>query len=277
VSRFLPDDLFVGVEGERLSFVRRNRGFNPRVVATFELPLASDFWDRLDTDWVSDALPTEIVSGTRASIVVADRLVRYFLVERPKGARSAAEIKMAAALRFEELYGESAHLWRIEMDLPPWACNFLACGLPEKHLNALQQLFTALRIPVRSIAPFGIEQWNRHGGALPSSDSCFIALAKDTAWLTLRRDRRWLTSVMQIVSGDNHNGLSDLIRREFARHGLQEQLSSKVVYIAGAVDDRISSILPSARRLTAAICPGLDQSNTGDFYLALTSVWPTCK
>lgn len=277
MSRFLPDDLFVGTEKERLSFVRRRRGFKPRVAATFVLALPSDFWEKPDIDLVRRSVPAEILSGTRASIVVADRLVRYFLVERPQGARSSAEIELAAALRFEELYGEDAHAWRIEMDLPPWACNFLACGLLENHLVLLKQLFAALGIPVHRIAPFGVEQWNRHGRRLRSSDCCFVALSQDTAWLTLRRDRRWLTSLVQGLRGDNRTELPNLIHREFARHGLQEQRSSQVIYIAGAVDDRISSMLPNARLLSAAIWPGLDQHHACSFQLALSSVWPTCE
>lgn len=276
MSRFLPDTLFVGVEKERLSFVRRSRGFKPRFVMTFELPLPIDFWENPDLDWVSNTLPKEVFSGTRAWLTVADQLIRYFLVERPQGARNAAEIRLAAALRFEELYAEVPHSWQIEMDLPPWSTNYLACGLPTNYLIVLKQLFSELRVPLHRITPYGIESWNRHAGIRGMSESCFLALSHNTVWLTLRRDRRWLTAVAYGLPNGKCAELPNLIHRECTRHGFLENWRSWKIYITGATDDQPSAIFPNAHLLTAAIWPGFDQHHASSFQLALSPIWPTC-
>lgn len=277
MSRFLPDDLFVGAEKGRLSFVRRSRGFQPRVVATFALTLPEKFWESPDLDWIRHSLPEEVMTGVRANIVIADRLVRYFLVERPQGARSVKELELAAELRFEELYGEDAQPWKIKMDLSPWAPNFLACSMPDAHLVLLQQLFALLHIPVRRISSFGIEEWNRQSRRLHASNVCFVALSKDTAWLTLRRDQRWLAAYVHSLHDDSKNELPGLIRREFVRHGLQDQWGSQSIYIAGAVDDQISNSLTNHRMLSAAFWHDPDQLQSETFRLALSSVWPICN
>ena len=41
--------------------------------------------------------------------------------ERPVGARSTEEIRLAAALRFEDVFGVEADAWAIKLDRPPLA------------------------------------------------------------------------------------------------------------------------------------------------------------
>lgn len=277
MSRFLPDDLFVGVEKQRLSFVRRSRGFKQCIVATFEVALPADFWETPDINSIGRSLPSELCTGVRASIVIADRMVRYFLVDRPQGARSPEEIELTAALRFEELFGVDAEHWQIQLDLHPWACNFLACALQRTHMALLQELFTSLRIPLLHISPFGAAQWNRHGRKLRASNVCFVALSAESAWLTLRRDRRWLTAHVQGFRDDRAIELRDFIRREFVRHGLLEQWSAHPIYLAGVVDHRIPIVLENARQLSTTTCLGLDQGHADKFHIAMSHAWPACK
>jgi len=277
VSRFLPDDLFVGVEKGRLSFVRRRRGFNSGFVAAFSLPLPNDFWENPDIDLISRTLPTEVCVGTQASVVIADRLVRYFLVERPQGARSAQEIEQMAALRFEELYSEDARTWQIQIDLPPWAPNFLACGMQETHLALLHQFFASLHIPVKRISPFGIEQWNRHGRTLRAPNTCFLALSSDTVWLAIRQGQRWLSAYVHGLRNDTAKELPELIHRELIRHDLQNLLGSQTTYVSGVIDKEISSTLASAHILSDVTWSGADHLHTDSYQLALSSVWPVCK
>ncbi|MBT9520762.1 MAG: hypothetical protein IV101_07675 [Dechloromonas sp.] len=277
MSRFLPDDLFVGVEKGKLTFVRRRRGFRPSFVVASTIALPNDFWEKPDVDLIGRTLSGDVWSNTRASIVIADKLVRYFLVERPQGARNAREIELAAALRFEELYGEDARRWEIEIDLPPWASNYLACGIRDTHLALLSQVFAALHVPIKHISPFGIEQWNRHGRSLRTPNMCFLAVSSDTAWLALRRDRRWLSAYVHGLHDDRTKELPELIHRELTRHGLQEQWNNHAICIAGAIDKEAAGALSSARILSHPTWPDSDHLHADSHLLALSSVWPICK
>lgn len=277
MSHFLHDDLFVGIEKGRLSFVRCRGRFSSKILAKFVLPIPDNFWDTPDFESIVRSLPKELWSKTQATIVISDRLVRYFLVERPQGARNAKEIEMAAMLRFEEIYGKDARTWQIEMDLPPWTSNFLACGIPEAQLTLIRQLFSLLGIQIKYISPFGIERWNRHKRKLSTPNTCFVALSSDTAWLAVRRDKCWVAANTHLLRDDKAKELPDLIRREFARHGLLEHLGNQNIYISGMVDKEITATLANLHPLSTETWPGSDQLHTKMFQVALSPVWPICK
>ncbi|QDQ25597.1 hypothetical protein FNU76_04090 [Chitinimonas arctica] len=62
-------------------------------------------------------------------VTVADRLVRYWLVQPPANIASLAALRAVTAARFEQLFGETAQNWRMDAD---WSAKqaFLACALP---------------------------------------------------------------------------------------------------------------------------------------------------
>jgi hypothetical protein len=94
------------------------------------------------------------------SIVVADQWTRLFMVNPPQNSGSLQDCKAAAAMRFQQLYGESLDSWQLRAD---WQTQhaFLACALPTALLTSLQQTAHDYRLTLLSVAPQFIATWNQ--------------------------------------------------------------------------------------------------------------------
>lgn len=93
-------------------------------------------------------------------VVLDDTLCRLFIVTPPGNARTLADLKSAAAMRFKSLYDMTAADWRIEAD---WNSNapFLACALQQPLLAGIVQSAVKRRATLVEIAPHFVLAWNR--------------------------------------------------------------------------------------------------------------------
>lgn len=141
--------------------------------------LRTSGWMRTRVDLLSDiALPEgEFVSPDRlaaglsgliaeskcsnlpATVILADELVRLFMVTPPRNATCLQDCRTAAEMRFRSLYGESAADWQLQAD---WDVGqpFLACALPNPLLDVLRQVANAHRLTLVEIVPQFIGAWN---------------------------------------------------------------------------------------------------------------------
>jgi hypothetical protein len=139
----------------------------------------------------ADATPEELAAAIGAALDEAggaglpihatfgDDLVRYFIVTPPPNGTRMQDLRTAAEVRFQMLYGESAAGWQLVAD---WhaARPFLACAVPLRWHTALQLAARARRSCLVSTSPNFVDAWNRwrrrvagdawlatlHGGAL---------------------------------------------------------------------------------------------------------------
>ena len=105
------------------------------------------------------------VAGLPASVVLADDLLRLWLVTPPPGVARLADLEAAAALRFQTLYGESAAGWKVTAD---WRSTrpFCAAAVPLPLLMMLEQGAAARQLALVAVLPHFIDAWNRWSGAL---------------------------------------------------------------------------------------------------------------
>jgi len=106
--------------------------------------------------------------GLSASVMIADELVRIFVVVPPKNCGHIEDYRAAAEIRFETLYGESTNGWHIEAD---WHVQhpFIACAVPQSLSTALRQVATEQRLTLTTLLPHFIATWNRWHRQLISS------------------------------------------------------------------------------------------------------------
>jgi hypothetical protein len=99
------------------------------------------------------------------TIVLADDLVRLWLVTPPQGTKRLADIEAAAALRFQSLYGETLSDWTVMAD---WNARsaFFAAAIPRSLVDVLQQQAREHKFTLVEIAPQFIVTWNRWHSAL---------------------------------------------------------------------------------------------------------------
>lgn len=92
-------------------------------------------------------------------LVIADALVRHWIVTPPRNALRRSDCRAAAALRFQVLFGEAPDDWHLAAD---WDARrpFLACALPGALLEVVAQAAAEWRLPVLQIAPQFVVAWN---------------------------------------------------------------------------------------------------------------------
>ena len=130
MSRFRRDRLYLGLEPDRLTLVRLAGGWpgfhGPRVVASTIVSCGESASESARVDVLRQTLCAPQWQSAVSHVVLGDRLVRYFVAERPPGARNVEEVQLAAALRFAEIFGVEAEDWAIKLDLSPlgvWAAE----------------------------------------------------------------------------------------------------------------------------------------------------------
>ena len=91
-------------------------------------------------------------------IVLADDWLRFFMVEPPPNAQGPDDLRAAAGMRFEHLYGEPDLGWSIQAR---WRATkaFAACAAPLALLDAVQDAARQSRLSVRAIVPTMAVDW----------------------------------------------------------------------------------------------------------------------
>lgn len=107
------------------------------------------------------------LAGSALQVVLADALTRLWHVTPPPGAMQLADLRAAAAARFQTVYGEPVAGWHMQAH---WDVNlpFVAVALPETLLALLRDGASRQRLALVSVAPHFICAWNRWCGALQS-------------------------------------------------------------------------------------------------------------
>jgi hypothetical protein len=264
----VPASLRIGLSRRTLTLLRverRWRGQSASVLA--DLLVAGGAADGTSAhEPLMSALRAALKTGQcrrmPARIVLADELVRYFLVTPPKNAGSLHDCRAAAQMRFQSLYGEPATQWQIEAD---WDAvqPFLACALPVELLQALQAVLAEQQLAFAELAPRFVATWNLWRGKLQRD-----------AWLGVAHERG-------MTVGAIHDGRLHAVRHLDASLGsLRDVLAREALLLnlpmparlqlAGAAHDAVATAdgalafehldQPCAER---TISPGLLLARTG--------------
>jgi hypothetical protein len=112
-------------------------------------------------DTVDELLRKNAPAGALLSTLLGDECVRYFVVEPPGNARSTSDLRLAAGLRMEMLYGDAPADWTIDAD---WSATrrFLACAVPTAILAAVSRSIVACNLVDAGTTPEFVSSWNRH-------------------------------------------------------------------------------------------------------------------
>lgn len=122
-------------------------------------PVTSELWGDLRAE-LNELMDSATGTNRPLAIVVADQWVRLFVVTPPRNARSLKDCEAAAAMRFQELYGDSARQWKIRAN---WQATqaFVACAMPASLFEVLLTTANAHRMTLTSVAPHFVAAWNR--------------------------------------------------------------------------------------------------------------------
>jgi hypothetical protein len=182
------------------------------------------------------ALADAHCSHMNATVVLADDLTRLFMVTPPSNAERLRDCHAAVAMRFQSLYGEPPHDWKIDAD---WDARhpFLACAVSRALLAALQQISADSGLTLIGIVPQFIAAWNRWHRSV-ADGAWYGTMHGDTVTLGVIGGHR-LTDIrrMTVPAQAHHDEgwLSDQVTREALRLALP--VPSRIC-LAGSAPDR---------------------------------------
>ena len=231
MRRRFGQGLRIGVASAGIALVKTSRwGFDPAVVVA-EYALAQGAGAQQVADGLRAVLADASWSGWPASVVVADDLARLWQVTPPAGAARMADLEAAAALRFQQLYGEPASGWRIDGGWDP-ARPFTAAAMPRALHDTLSLVAAEQKLALVEIVPQFVAAWNRWCGLV--APDAWYGLVHDGVLSFGIPDGAGLGAVRaaQVPAGADANWLAAHAAREALRLGVAApaclQLSGQV-------------------------------------------------
>lgn len=221
------------------------------------------------------ALKDERWKGTRAHVVLDDRLVRYFIAERAEGARNLEELELAAHAQFENIFGSDAAGWEFRLNLVPFAGSYLACACDRRLLASLRQAFVSAGIPLASVQPFAIAEFNRRKPKLGNEPAWIAVVHARTVWLALASKGAFTAVRTHSLQGNLIAELPELLEREGLRH--DDHNPAKQLWLLGARGEDISPNSwgkLSVVTLDKPLWPDKNKAWSNAYRLALSPVWP---
>lgn len=270
MSLLRPDILHIGLEPDRATFVRVRTGRKPEAVADGTIP-----WALNPQAPDLGALVAKLVEPefkTRdVYVVLADALVRYFVVERPAGIKNRSELIDVIAGRFEDQFGLSAADWTISADLTPGSTFHLACASPKALIDALKSACTRPHVRLRGITPYMVSEFNSHRRALPKRDFWFAATTAHSLSLCYRGKRDWRVARYHALGTPPIDQLPVIAAREALRDGLPDEASIQCTGVIG--HPAHNSATPPIALVGTSLWPGQGPEWSSTYRLALSGVW----
>jgi hypothetical protein len=103
--------------------------------------------------------------GQSVSVLLADDLVRFWMVEPPRHASRLSDFESAAAMRFQTLFDEAPDPWKITASIDPRR-PFLACAMPRSLHDQVVASAQRHRLTLLTIEPEFVALWNKWHSAL---------------------------------------------------------------------------------------------------------------
>lgn len=266
MSRFRPNRLYASIEADRIALVRvagrgelHDRALVP-LDATADAPESS-------LRPLADILAAPPWRGLDRRVVVSDRLARYLVVERPEGARSVEELRLACTARFESSFDTVADEWELSIDLRPFTTDCLVCAMPRRLLEATRAVF-AQHGRLRSLRPYLISELRRCDRTL-TRPCWFAASARDSvAVAALTRSSCHGIRVAALESPSAAQ-IAELVTRQ--RLLVDEPDAAAPAFLTGVVEGDVEP--GTLRRIDRAQWRTLAPATLADYRIALSEIW----
>ena len=281
MSRFQADRLHLGIEPDRLTLVRLRGAFRSTIVGSQTRELRAEHFAAAFSEVLADELKTGRWLGTRAHVVLSDRLVRYFVARNPPGTRSVSELRQAALAQFDEIYGDETLEWEVQRDLSPFATSALACACRKSLSAKLVDVLSQQRLPLASLVPFSVALFNRHRRRIGRAPVWLAVVGRAHLSLSYRCAGDFIASGVHALHADAASELPRLIEQERLRLALAERPADPAAAILCSghlvsAGDRQQLVAQKVHLLDAPVWPGQDEAWSQAYRFALAEEWPAC-
>jgi len=185
MARLWAGEWRIGLSKAGVSLLQASNGWRPTLATVGQcvLPAQEASSPAAVTAALDGLLREAGRSNKRTRIIVGEPWVRSWMVSPPQQAGRLADCRIAAAARFQTLYGEPMTAWESTAD---WQSrhDFLACAMHRGLLGALKPLAADHGLVLLEITPLFVAAWNRWRQAI-----------KPQAWLGVVNDSTLMMGV----------------------------------------------------------------------------------
>ena len=267
MSPFRREAVYASIALDRAALVRLGADGTAKEQLAVALTLDREAPER-SLDTLAATLAASAWRGVPRTVVLSDRLVRYLVVDRPQGIRSAAELRLACEARFQAAFDRPAQEWQINIDARPFARRFLACGM-EKSLHDALVACLAVDGALLSLKPYLVSELARRASSLHSP--CWLAVAAHDS-VTLAGVADDECSVVRVLATEAPVSIADIERaldRERLLAGDVPQ--DAAVVVTGAVSGDFGAT--AVRRLDATTWGSHTALWAQTYRMALSQRW----
>lgn len=218
MSRWLSEQVRVGLASDRVDTVRIHRGWRARVLDTQSAacaPAAAQSWQT-----IADALrrlPPAMSSNartSRCSVVLGNRWVRYQVLPWQDGLASEQEHAACAAMHMQTVYGGLADAWQVAFGAPRYGRPTLVCAVDAALLAQLRAWAAERHLRLSSVRPLLTSVLARWRSVLPKRDSWLAVIEGERICLARLSHGRPLSVSVQSAQGGVVAAMWAMIRRE---------------------------------------------------------------
>jgi hypothetical protein len=229
-SRVFPDRLVFLLGPAEIRGVRYSGGWKPKLIEEKRLPcdpaLGAEPWQGA----VEALKSVKVEFPAKATVVLANRFVRYAVVPWSSALGGAAEEEGYLRHHFAKIHGERAKAWALRASDAPGGTPRLASAIDSALIEAIKGCFPKNgKAKLVSVQPQLMTRFNEWRNAVPAAGAWLVLAEADRACVALHSNGRWRS----VLSGAGA-WLALLERERYRQQGGEAGELPNLVLLAGA-------------------------------------------
>lgn len=189
MSPLLPERLALALYPDRLNWLLLS-GWRPRLQARGALSFGHDSQAMIEA---IELTLKELAKGTRVSIVLSNRLMRYACVANPDAARNAHERRLLARHHFVRTHGAIAEQWEITLSHAALGKSALASAVDSALMVAVRAAIKRRHLRLVSLQPYLMAAFNAQMRGICKPTGMFAVAEPGRLCTIVWRDGGWET------------------------------------------------------------------------------------
>lgn len=261
MSPSLRDQLHISLSPSHIALQRLGKGFRPKIAASTSLPCPKDAGKE---PWsgalaaLDGLLCQPQWQHADAAVILSNAFARFQLLPWNEHISSAAEQRTFARHKMATIYGDSSD-WALRIAEGKPGTENLACGIPQRLLDALTACCEKHHVRLRALQPYLMMAYNQSRRELARGNICFAAVEAGRVCFMRLEHGAWKSiHCRSLKAGDALASLVNVLEREQQLSGMAGQTGHTLLYAPGVTPTRLAAIGQAQWQLAASEAPGPD-------------------
>lgn len=176
------------------------------------------------------------INRTDVTVLLSNHFVRYALMPFSIEVTNRAESQAFAQMLFENIYGELARQWRLQIEVGGYGESRLVAAVDMLLLDQITETVALSRLKLRAITPHLVAVFNCFQPQIKEADGLFV-VAEPEQLIVVTFNHGKLSDVRRVLlNGALDAQLTNLLRREALTSGLDLTVIPVYLHVAGNPD-----------------------------------------